>query len=198
LPGEWFDPLLLVVAGTGCGSSHGGMTAAKLERLLVSYHITPTRARCRAGGDGWDYVCTFFARGRLWKQGFTVAGERLTGGDLPVRVADHLSTGPWREPARRRRLVRLLDEVCARTPRRLARNREVEVVRLEALLPARLLLDFTVFGGAFAEVVSLRQEYRDIVTSGAPRRVVADVAARERAARAMLRATARRIGVDCG
>jgi hypothetical protein len=191
-------PLVLVLAAAGCGSGHRGMTAAKLERFLVAYHITPTRARCQAGDDGWDYVCTFFARGRLWKQGYTVAGDRLTGGDSPVRVADHLSPGPRAEPVRRRRLVRLLDEVCARTPRRFSRDQEAEVVRLEALVPARLLPDFTVFGGAFAEVVNLRQEYRDVVASGAPRRVVSDVAARERAARAMLRATARRIGVDCG
>jgi hypothetical protein len=123
---------------------------------------------------------------------------RVTGRSAPVRVADHLAPGPQPESARRRRLVRLLDEICARTPGRLSRAQEADVVRLEALVPATLLPDFTVFAGAFAEVVNERQAYRDVVASGVPRRVVADTAARGRAARAQLRAAARRLGVACG
>jgi hypothetical protein len=51
-----------------------------------------------------------------------------------------------------------------------------------------LLLDFTVFAGASAEVVNVRQEYRDVVAHGVGRGLVADVAERERAALAQLRA----------
>jgi hypothetical protein len=71
-------------------------------------------------------------------------------------------------------------------------------VRLEPLVPAAMLLDFTAFAGAFGHVVDERQAYRDAIAYGAPRAVVRDAARRDQAARAELRVSARRLGVDCG
>jgi hypothetical protein len=175
-----------------------GSKEVRLERFLVENHVAPAGVKCGKGDDGYDYVCTFRARGRVWKQGFLFTGPRVTAGSSPVLVADHLPAGPRPEPDRRARLVRLLTEVCSRATRRFSRDQEAEVVRLEPLVPAALLPDFTAFAGAFAGVVNARQEERDVVASGAPRRVVRDVAKQERAAREQLRANARRLGFDCG
>jgi hypothetical protein len=95
-------------------------------------------------------------------------------------------------------VLRLLEEVCSRTPRRFSRDQEAEVVRLEPLVPAALLLDFTAFAGAFGHVVNDRQAYRDAVDYGAPRAIVEDAARRDRAARKDLHVSARRLGIDCG
>jgi hypothetical protein len=188
--------LPLVLLATACGSSE--TKASWLERFLVQNHVAPVGVKCGKGDDGWDYVCTYRASGKLWKQGFLVSGHRVTSGTSPNLAADHLQVGPRPEPERRARLVRLLNEICARTPRRFSRDQEAEVVRLEPLVPAALLLDFTAFAGAFGNVVNERQAYRDAVVYGAPRADVRDAARRERAARAELRESAQRLGVDCG
>lgn len=188
--------LCLVLLATACGS--GETKASWLERFLVQNHIAPVGVKCGKGDDGYDYVCTYRASGKLWKQGFLVSGHRVTSGTSPNLAADHLQVGPRREPARRARVLRLLEEVCSRTPRRFSRDQEAEVVRLEPLVPAALLLDFTAFAGAFGHVVDERQAYRDAIASGAPRAVVRDAARQDQAARAELRVSARRLGVDCG
>jgi hypothetical protein len=188
--------LLLVLLAAGCGS--GESETSRLERFLVENQIAPAGVKCGKGDDGYDYVCTYRARGKLWKQGFLVRDGRVTAGTSAVLVADHLSAGPRPEQQRRAHLLRLLQEICSRTPRRFSRDQEAEVVRLEPLVPAAMLVDFTDFAGAFGYVVNERQGYRDVVASGAPRAVVQDVARRERAAREQLRVSARRLGVDCG
>ena len=188
--------LCLVLLATACGS--GESKESWLERFLVQNHIAPVGVKCGKGDDGYDYVCTYRASGKLWKQGFLVSGHRVTAGTSPNLAADHLPVGPRPEPARRAHLLRLLQEVCSRTPRRFSRDQEAEVVRLEPHVPAALLLDFNAFAGALGHVVDERQAYRDAVTYGAPRADVQDAARRVDAARAELRESARRLGLDCG
>ena len=185
-----------MLLATACGS--GGSKASWLERYLVQNHIAPVGVKCGKGDDGYDYVCTYRASGKLWKQGFLVSGHRVTSWTSATLVADHLQVGPRPEPERRARLLRLLEEVCSRTPRRFSRDQEAEVVRLEPLVPAALLLNFTAFAGAFGHVVDERQAYRDAIAYGAPRADVEDAARRVEAARAELRESGKRLGVDCG
>jgi hypothetical protein len=187
--------LCLVLLVTGCGSTE--TKASWLELYLVQNHLAPVGVKCGKGDDGWDYVCTYRASGKLWKQGFLVSGHRVTSGTSPNLAADHLQVGPRPEPERRARVLRLLQEICSRTPRRFSRDQEAEVVRLEPLVPAALLLDFTAFAGAFGHVVDERQAYRDAIAYGASRADIRGAARRERAAREELRESARRLGVDC-
>ncbi|HYZ79272.1 MAG TPA: hypothetical protein VE596_18045 [Gaiellaceae bacterium] len=186
--------LPLVLLATACGSSE--TKASWLERFLVQNHIAPVGVKCGKGNDGYDYVCTYRASGKLWKQGFLVSGHRVTSWTSATLVADHLQVGPRPEPERRARLVRLLNEICARTPRRFSRDQQTEVVRLEPLVPAAMLVYFIAFAGAFGHVVDERQVYRDEVAYGAPD--VQDAARRVKVAREELRQSARRLGVDCG
>jgi hypothetical protein len=186
--------LCLVLLVAACGS--GASKASWLERFLVENHVAPVEVKCGKGDDGYDYVCTYRASGKLWKQGFLVRGHRVTAGTSATLVADHLPVGPRPEPERRARVLRLLEEICSRTPRRFSREQETEVVRLEPLVPGALLVDFTAFAGAFGHVVDERQAYRDAVAYGAPD--VQDAARRVQAARQELRVSARRLGLDCG
>lgn len=188
--------LCLVLLATACGS--GETKTSWLERYLVENHTAPVGVKCVKGDDGWDYVCTYRASGKLWKQGFLVSGHRVTSGTSANLAVEHLEVGPRPEPERRARLLRLLDEICSRTPRRFSRDQETEVVRLEPLVPAALLLDFTAFAGAFGHVVDERQAYRDAIAYGAPRADVQAAARRVQAAREELRESGRRLGVDCG
>jgi hypothetical protein len=189
--------LSLVLLAAGCGGGRESQ-ASRLERFLVANHVTPAGVDCVKGDDGYDYVCTYRSRGRLWKQGFLLRGGRPVSGTSAVLITDHLSAGPRPEPQRRAHLLRLLGEICSRNPRRWSRDQEAEVVRLEPLVPARMLVDFTAFAGAFHYVVDQRQAYRDAVRYSAPRSAIQDAAMRERAAHAQLRVNARRLGFDCG
>jgi hypothetical protein len=186
----------VVLLATACGS--GESKASWLERFLVESHAAAMGVKCGKGDDGYDYVCTYRASGKLWKQGFLVSGHRVTSGTSASLAAEHLPAGPRPEPERRARLLRLLDEVCSRTPRRFSRDQEAEVVPLEPLVPAALLLDFTAFAGAFGHVVDERQAYRDAVAYRASRTDAQDAARRVTAAREELRESGRRLGVDCG
>jgi hypothetical protein len=188
--------LCLVLLVTACGSSE--TKTSWLERYLVQNHIAPIGVKCGKGDDGYDYVCTYRASGKLWKQGFLVRGHRVTSWTSATLVADHLQVGPRPEPERRARLLRLLDEICSRTPRRFSRDQQTEVWRLEPLVPAALLLNFNAFGAAFGHVVDERQIYRDAVAYGSPRADVEDAARQVQVARAELRESGKRLGVDCG
>src|SRR5919109_3427462 len=186
--------LPLVLLATACGSSE--TKASWLERFLVQNHVAPVGVKCGKGDDGWDYVCTYRASGKLWKQGFLVSGHRVTSGTSPNLAADHLQVGPRPEPERRARLVRLLNEICARTPRRVSREQQTEVVRLEPLVPAAMLVYFIALAGAFGHVVDERQVYRDEVAYGAPD--VQDAARRGKVAPGERPPSAPRPRVGCG
>jgi hypothetical protein len=165
--------LALVVAGCDHGRRSGRMSAATLERFVADHHVTPTEARCRAGDDGYDYVCTYAARGRQWKQGFLVSGERVTSWTSPALEHDRLVGGPRPEPEQRARLVHALGLICGRG--RFTRAEEEQVVLLEPAVPAAQVVEFTAFAGAFTQVVD----------SPTPE------------ARKRLSEQARRLGVDC-
>ena len=188
--------LPLVLLATACGSRE--TEASWLERFLVENHVTPADVVCVKGDDGYDYVCTFRSGGRRWKQGFLISGHRVTGGGSPSLVTEQLPAGPRPELQRRPHLLRLLEAICTRTPRRFSREQAAEIYRSSRLVPVALLAEFTAFAAAFSHVVDERQAMRDVAASSAPRRVVLDAARTERAARAQLRVSARRLGVDCG